>query len=95
MNAELSEAAQTELLNLCEEQFAQLEKFQNEIILSQPDVCDNPQEQLTHDQLCASHDVRTVVQSGAAAASALEFLWAEKGFRFRVFSDPTRRRSLL
>ncbi|KAM7418691.1 hypothetical protein PAMA_016021 [Pampus argenteus] len=36
--AELSEAAHTELLNLCEEQFAQLEKLQNEIILSQDQI---------------------------------------------------------
>ncbi|XP_070684466.1 centromere protein K [Pempheris klunzingeri] len=43
--AELSEAAQTELLDLCEDQFGQLEKLQNEIILSEPDFCDNPQEQ--------------------------------------------------
>ncbi|KAM7406503.1 hypothetical protein PAMP_000877 [Pampus punctatissimus] len=43
--ADLSEAAQTELLNLCEEQFAQLEKLQNEIILSEPDFCENPREQ--------------------------------------------------
>ncbi|XP_067440016.1 centromere protein K [Thunnus thynnus] len=43
--AELSEAAQTELMNLCEEQFVQLEKLQNEIILSEPDFCENPQEQ--------------------------------------------------
>ncbi|XP_018520320.1 centromere protein K [Lates calcarifer] len=43
--AELSEAAQSELLDLCEDQFAQLEKLQNEIILCEPDFCENPQEQ--------------------------------------------------
>ncbi|XP_049901208.1 centromere protein K [Epinephelus moara] len=43
--AELSEAAQTELLDLCEDQFAQLEKLQNEIILCEPDFCEDPQEQ--------------------------------------------------
>ncbi|XP_029999405.1 centromere protein K [Sphaeramia orbicularis] len=43
--AELSETAHTELLDRCEEQFAQLEKLQNEIILSEPDLCENPQEQ--------------------------------------------------
>ncbi|XP_038570113.1 centromere protein K [Micropterus salmoides] len=43
--AELSEAAQSELMDLCEDQFAKLEKLQNEIILCEPDFCDNPQEQ--------------------------------------------------
>ncbi|KAM6939548.1 centromere protein K [Xenentodon cancila] len=43
--AELSEAAQSELLELCERQFSQLEKLQNEIILSEPDFCDSLQEQ--------------------------------------------------
>lgn len=43
--AELSEAAQTELMDRCEEQFAQLEKLQNEIILCEPDSCENPQQQ--------------------------------------------------
>ncbi|XP_031720390.1 centromere protein K [Anarrhichthys ocellatus] len=43
--AELSEAAQSELMDQCEEQFAQLEKLQNEIILCEPESCENPQEQ--------------------------------------------------
>ncbi|CAK6962848.1 centromere protein K [Scomber scombrus] len=43
--AELSEAAHTELLNLCEEQYAQLEKLQNDILLSEPGFGENPQEQ--------------------------------------------------
>ncbi|XP_041789847.1 centromere protein K [Chelmon rostratus] len=43
--AELSEAARSELFDLCEDQFAQLEKLQNEIILCEPDFCENPQEQ--------------------------------------------------
>ncbi|CAL1601935.1 unnamed protein product [Knipowitschia caucasica] len=37
----LSEAAHGELLNQCEEQFAQLEKLQNEIILSEPNCAEN------------------------------------------------------
>ncbi|XP_078132992.1 centromere protein K [Sander vitreus] len=41
--AELSEAAQGELMDQCEDQFAQLEKLQNEIILF--DFCENPQDQ--------------------------------------------------
>ncbi|XP_036954598.1 centromere protein K isoform X1 [Acanthopagrus latus] len=43
--AELSEAAWSELMDRCEDQFAQLEKLQNEIILSEPDCCENPTEQ--------------------------------------------------
>ncbi|XP_076001723.1 centromere protein K [Genypterus blacodes] len=39
------QAAQEELVGLCEEQFAQLEKLQNEMILCEPDFCDDPQEQ--------------------------------------------------
>ncbi|XP_061627939.1 centromere protein K [Phyllopteryx taeniolatus] len=42
---ELSEAAQLELVNQCEQQFAQLEKLQTEVILRQPDHCENTQEQ--------------------------------------------------
>ncbi|XP_070781093.1 centromere protein K [Enoplosus armatus] len=43
--AELSEDALSELMDQCEDQFAQLEKLQNEIILCEPDFCENPQEQ--------------------------------------------------
>ncbi|KAK2919320.1 centromere protein K [Channa argus] len=42
---ELSQAALSELLEQCEDQFALLEKLQNEIILCEPDFCENPQEQ--------------------------------------------------
>ncbi|XP_024260914.1 centromere protein K [Oncorhynchus tshawytscha] len=42
---ECSEAAQAQLFNECEEQFAQLEMLQNEIILTEPDSDENPQEQ--------------------------------------------------
>ncbi|XP_071031539.1 centromere protein K-like [Oncorhynchus clarkii lewisi] len=42
---ECSEAAQAQLFNECEEQFAQLEMLQNEIILAEPDSDENPQEQ--------------------------------------------------
>ncbi|XP_067115727.1 centromere protein K isoform X1 [Osmerus mordax] len=43
---EFSEAVQTEeLLNECEEKFAQLQMLQNKIILSETDSCDSPQEQ--------------------------------------------------
>ncbi|KAF6739033.1 Centromere protein K [Oryzias melastigma] len=42
----LPQAAQAELLELCEVQFAHLEKLQNELLLSEPDLCDSPQEQI-------------------------------------------------
>ncbi|XP_061588589.1 centromere protein K isoform X2 [Cololabis saira] len=42
---ELSEDAHSALLEMCEEQFSQLEQLQNEIILSGPDFCDSLQEQ--------------------------------------------------
>ncbi|KAM9856511.1 centromere protein K [Aulostomus maculatus] len=45
---ELSEEAQSELLRLCEQQFTKLEKLQNEIILCEPDLCEDPQEQLVN-----------------------------------------------
>ncbi|XP_054896938.1 centromere protein K isoform X2 [Poeciliopsis prolifica] len=41
----LSEAAESELVQQCEEQFAQLEKLQNEIVLCEPDICEDHQEQ--------------------------------------------------
>lgn len=44
----LSESAQADLVSLCEEQYAQLEKLQNEIILSGPDCSDNPQDQFVN-----------------------------------------------
>ncbi|KAL6110477.1 cenpk [Pungitius sinensis] len=45
MAAGLSEAAQSELMLRCEEQFAKLETLQNKIILCEPDFCENPPEQ--------------------------------------------------
>ncbi|XP_024861838.1 centromere protein K isoform X2 [Kryptolebias marmoratus] len=43
--ARLSEAAQAELLELCEEQFTHLEKLQNEIILCESEFSETPQDQ--------------------------------------------------
>ncbi|CAN9509935.1 unnamed protein product [Ophioblennius macclurei] len=42
---QLSEEAQSELMDLCEQQFMQMEKLQNEMILSEPDLNENPHEQ--------------------------------------------------
>lgn len=44
-DSEFSEVAQAELLNECEEQFARLQMLQNEIILSETDSCESPQDE--------------------------------------------------
>ncbi|XP_034544364.1 centromere protein K [Notolabrus celidotus] len=77
--AELSEDARTELMDLCEEQFSQLEKLQNEIILCEPDLCDTPQEQsvnqlmtteaelkqwLTEEPKILAHNSEVLLQAG-------------------------------
>ncbi|TKS69188.1 Centromere protein K [Collichthys lucidus] len=49
--AEVSEAAENEVIDMCEDQFALLEKLQNEILLSERDFCENPQEQMV--KLCS------------------------------------------
>ncbi|KAM6972320.1 centromere protein K [Aplochiton taeniatus] len=41
-----SEAAKTELLNECEKQFTQLQLIQNDIILAEPELCENLEEQV-------------------------------------------------
>ncbi|XP_047431562.1 centromere protein K [Mugil cephalus] len=54
----LSEAARSELLEMCEDQFAQLEKLQNEIILCEPDFCENPQEQSVNRLLATEAELK-------------------------------------
>ncbi|XP_026159827.1 centromere protein K [Mastacembelus armatus] len=51
--AGLSEAAQAELLDVCQDQFALLEEVHNEIMLREPESCENPQE-LAQNQLIAT-----------------------------------------
>ncbi|XP_054461020.1 centromere protein K [Anoplopoma fimbria] len=58
MMAGVSEAAQSELMDQCEEQFAQLEKLQNEIILSEPDFCENPQEQAVNQLMATEAELK-------------------------------------
>ncbi|XP_068607065.1 centromere protein K [Brachionichthys hirsutus] len=42
---QLSEAAQSDLMQMCENQFAELDKLQTEIFLCEPDFCQNLQKQ--------------------------------------------------
>ncbi|CAJ1052684.1 centromere protein K [Xyrichtys novacula] len=57
-SAELSEEARNELLDLCEDQFAQLEKLQNEIILSEPDFCETPQDQQVNQLIATEAELK-------------------------------------
>uniref|UniRef100_UPI0037E82A37 centromere protein K n=1 Tax=Semicossyphus pulcher TaxID=241346 RepID=UPI0037E82A37 len=56
--AELSEDARNELMDLCEDQFAHLEKLQNEIILCEPDFCENPQEQSVNQLMATEAELK-------------------------------------
>ncbi|XP_049575923.1 centromere protein K [Syngnathus scovelli] len=54
----LSEAAQLELMNQCEEQFAHLEKLQNKIIQHEPEQCENTQEQSVNRLLATEAEMK-------------------------------------
>ncbi|XP_074553651.1 centromere protein K isoform X2 [Halichoeres trimaculatus] len=56
--AELSEGARNELMDLCEDQFAQLEKLQNEIILCEPDFCETPHEQSVNQLMATEAELK-------------------------------------
>nr|XP_020451832.1 centromere protein K isoform X2 [Monopterus albus] len=56
--AELSQAAQAELLDMCEDQFALLEEVQNEIVLREPEPCENPQEQSENQLIAAEAELK-------------------------------------
>ncbi|KAM7009017.1 centromere protein K [Tautogolabrus adspersus] len=56
--AELSEDARNELMDMCEDQFAQLEKLQNEIILCEPDFCENPPEQSVNQLMATEAELK-------------------------------------
>lgn len=53
-----SEAARTDLLNECEKQFTQLQLIQNDIILSEPDLCENLEEQLVNRLTAAEAELK-------------------------------------
>ncbi|XP_010770026.1 centromere protein K, partial [Notothenia coriiceps] len=54
----LSETALNELMEQCEDQFTLLEKLQNEIILSEPDACENPQDQAVNRLMAAEAELK-------------------------------------
>ncbi|XP_057699777.1 centromere protein K [Corythoichthys intestinalis] len=56
--SELSEAAYVELVNKFEQQFATLEKLQDEIILREPDQFDDTQDQLVHRVLATEAELK-------------------------------------
>ncbi|XP_026215935.1 centromere protein K [Anabas testudineus] len=68
--AELSEAALSELLDQCEDQFAALEKLQNEIILCEPDFCENPQEQSVNRLMATEAELKQWLTTEPASLSA-------------------------
>ncbi|XP_029950319.1 centromere protein K [Salarias fasciatus] len=55
---QLSQEAQSELMDLCEEQFIQMEKLLNEMILSEPDFNENPQEQSVNRLLATEAELK-------------------------------------
>ncbi|XP_040892473.1 centromere protein K [Toxotes jaculatrix] len=87
--SELSEAAQSELLELCEEQFAQLEKLQNEIILSEPDFCENPQEQSVNRLMATEAELKQwlTVEPKLLAANSEVLLQAGKEEMLKLCSE--------
>ncbi|XP_062243647.1 centromere protein K [Platichthys flesus] len=87
--AELSEAAQAELLELCEEQFSQLEKLQNEIILSEPDYCENLQEQSVNRLIATEAELKQwlAVEPKLLAANSEVLLEAGKEEMLKLSSE--------
>ncbi|MEQ2262375.1 hypothetical protein XENORESO_008818 [Xenotaenia resolanae] len=87
--AQVSEAAQSELLELCEERFAQLEKLQNEIILCEPDICASPQEQSVNRLLATDAELKQwlLVQPSLLAANSEILLEAGKDEMLKLCSD--------
>ncbi|KAF7661169.1 hypothetical protein LDENG_00267660 [Lucifuga dentata] len=85
----LSEAAKAELLSMCEEQFAQLEKLQNEIILCEPDFCDNPQEQLGNRVMATEAELKQwlTVEPQLLAANSEVLLHAGKEEMLKLCSE--------
>ncbi|XP_041840110.1 centromere protein K [Melanotaenia boesemani] len=55
---QLSEDAQSELLEMCEQQFIHLEQLQNEIILCESDFCKNLQEQSVNRLMATEAEVK-------------------------------------
>ncbi|XP_076585196.1 centromere protein K [Chaetodon auriga] len=87
--AELSEAARSELFDLCEDQFAQLEKLQNEIILCEPDFCENPQEQSVNRLMATEAELKQwlTVEPKLLAANSEVLLQAGKEEMLKLCSE--------
>lgn len=86
---QLSEAAQAELLQLCEDQFAQLEKLQNEIILCEPDICEKQQEQSVNRLTATDAELKQwlSVQPSLLAANSEILLQAGKDEMLKLCSE--------
>lgn len=87
--AVLSETAHAELLNQCEEQFAELEKLQNEIILSEPDCCENPQDQSVNRLVATAAELKqwTTMEPKLLAENSDILLQAGKDEMFKLCSQ--------
>ncbi|XP_019745018.1 centromere protein K isoform X2 [Hippocampus comes] len=86
---ELSEAAQVELVNQCEQQFAQLDKLQNKIILCEPDQCENNQAQSVNRLLVTKAEMKqwVTVEPRLLAENSEVLLKAGKEEMLKVCSE--------
>ncbi|XP_028268935.1 centromere protein K [Parambassis ranga] len=86
---QLSEAARAELLDLCEDQFAQLEKLQNEIILCESNFCENPQEQSVNRRIATEAELKLwqTVEPTLLAANSEILLQAGKEEMLKLCSE--------
>ncbi|XP_072239863.1 centromere protein K [Leuresthes tenuis] len=87
--SQLSEAAQSELLEMCEEQFTYLEKIQNEIILSEPYFCENQQEQAVNRLMATEAELKQwlAVEPKLLAANPQILLQAGKEEMLKLCSE--------
>ncbi|KAM4603811.1 centromere protein K [Polymixia lowei] len=86
MSSVCSEAAREELVNECEEQFAQLEKLQNEIILCEPE---NPQEQSVNRLITTEAELKQwlAIQPKLLATNPEVLLHAGKQEMLKLYSE--------
>ncbi|KAM4749974.1 centromere protein K isoform 2-T2 [Anableps anableps] len=86
---QLSEAAESELVQLCEEQFAELEKLQNEIILCEPDIRENPQERSVNRLVATDAELKLwmSMQPSSLAANTEILLQAGKDEMLKLCSE--------
>ncbi|XP_068178406.1 centromere protein K [Antennarius striatus] len=86
---QLSEAAQSELMEMCENQFAQLEKLQNEILLCEPNFCQNPQEQCVNRLIATKAELKHLltVEPKLLASNSEVLLQAGKDEMLKLCSE--------